>query len=97
MSTGPPKAAWTSSCKALRTGWPPAGLQVLTIKPGFVDTPMTAAFPKGPLWASPDAVARDIVRAISAAAAYSTPLGSGAGSCWRFASHRPPLFHRTRL
>jgi len=26
---------------------------VITIKPGFVDTPMTAAFPKGPLWAKP--------------------------------------------
>ena len=42
----------------------PAGVQVLTIKPGFVDTPMTAAFPKGPLWASPETVARDIQRAI---------------------------------
>jgi hypothetical protein len=40
------------------------GVKVLTIKPGFVDTPMTAAFPKGPLWASPEKVARDIVRAI---------------------------------
>jgi len=40
------------------------GVRVITVKPGFVDTPMTAAFPKGPLWASPDRVARDIVRAI---------------------------------
>jgi hypothetical protein len=40
------------------------GVQVLTIKPGFVDTPMTAAFPKGALWAKPEAVARGIVRAI---------------------------------
>lgn len=31
------------------------------VKPGFVDTPMTAALPKGgPLWASPERVARDI-------------------------------------
>ncbi|MBV5273459.1 MAG: SDR family oxidoreductase [Lamprocystis purpurea] len=42
----------------------PVGVRVLTIKPGFVDTPMTAAFPKGPLWASPQTVARDIQRAI---------------------------------
>ncbi|MFT3849723.1 MAG: SDR family oxidoreductase [Propionivibrio sp.] len=40
------------------------GVQVLTIKPGFVNTPMTAAFPKGALWAKPEAVARGIVRAV---------------------------------
>ena len=40
------------------------GVNVLTIKPGFVDTPMTAAFDKGPLWASPDQVASRIVLAI---------------------------------
>jgi len=40
------------------------GVRVLTIKPGFVDTPMTAAYAKGPLWASPDAVARGIVAAV---------------------------------
>jgi len=43
-------------------------VRVLTVKPGFVDTPMTAAFPKGALWASPERVARDIVRAIDAGA-----------------------------
>ncbi len=42
----------------------PTGVRVLIIKPGFVDTPMTAAFPKGPLWASPEAVARSIHSAI---------------------------------
>lgn len=41
------------------------GVQVLLVKPGFVDTPMTAAFQKGPLWASPERVARDIVRAMA--------------------------------
>ena len=40
------------------------GVQVLLVKPGFVDTPMTAAFKKGPLWASLERVARDIVRAM---------------------------------
>ena len=40
------------------------GINVLDIKPGFVDTPMTAAFPKGPLWASPEKVATDVTRAI---------------------------------
>ena len=36
------------------------GVRVLTILPGFVDTPMTAAFPKGRLWATPARVAIDI-------------------------------------
>lgn len=39
------------------------GINVLNIKPGFVDTPMTAAFKKGALWASADKVAQGIVRA----------------------------------
>jgi short-subunit dehydrogenase len=38
---------------------------VLTIKPGFVDTPMTAEFPKGLLWAQPDSIAKDIFKGIS--------------------------------
>lgn len=38
---------------------------VVAVKPGFVDTPMTAHLPKGgPLWATPDKVAQDIERAI---------------------------------
>jgi short-subunit dehydrogenase len=41
-----------------------SGVTVLTIKPGFVDTPMTKDFPKGMLWASPATVARDIYRAV---------------------------------
>ena len=40
------------------------GINVLVIKPGFVDTPMTASFKKGALWATPDQVARGIIAAI---------------------------------
>lgn len=40
------------------------GVQVLTIKPGFVDTPMTAAFAKGALWSTPQAIARGIAEAV---------------------------------
>ncbi len=39
------------------------GINVLNIKPGFVDTPMTQAFKKGALWASADKVAQGIVSA----------------------------------
>jgi decaprenylphospho-beta-D-erythro-pentofuranosid-2-ulose 2-reductase len=40
------------------------GVHVLTIKPGFVDTPMTASVPKTPLFATPGQVAKGIVSAI---------------------------------
>ena len=41
------------------------GVAVVTIKPGFVDTPMTAAFEKkGLLWATPEDVASGIVKAM---------------------------------
>ena len=39
-----------------------SGVQVLTIKPGFVDTPMTAAFSKGLLWVKPDAIAKSLFK-----------------------------------
>ncbi len=45
------------------------GISVTLVKPGFVDTPMTAAFPKGALWASPGQVARDIRAAMERGAA----------------------------
>jgi decaprenylphospho-beta-D-erythro-pentofuranosid-2-ulose 2-reductase len=45
-------------------------LHVVLVKPGFVDTPMTAAFAKGgPLWTSPDRIAGDIARAVGRRAA----------------------------
>lgn len=39
-------------------------VRAVVIKPGFVDTPMTAAFKKGPLWAKPATVAAIIVAAM---------------------------------
>jgi decaprenylphospho-beta-D-erythro-pentofuranosid-2-ulose 2-reductase len=41
-----------------------SGVHVLTIKPGFVDTPMTGSFEKGILWSKPDKIAKDINRSI---------------------------------
>ena len=40
------------------------GVNVLTILPGFVDTNMTREFKKGLLWAKPEKVANDIVKAV---------------------------------
>ncbi|MFA7293087.1 MAG: SDR family oxidoreductase [Rhodocyclaceae bacterium] len=61
---GAAKGMVTRFLQGLRNRLAKKGVQVLTIKPGFVDTPMTAAFKKGALWAQPDAVARGILAAI---------------------------------
>jgi decaprenylphospho-beta-D-erythro-pentofuranosid-2-ulose 2-reductase len=61
---GTAKGALSIFLQGLRNRLQKSGVQVLTIKPGFVDTPMTAAFPKGPLWATPEKVAVDIDKAI---------------------------------
>ncbi|HEY6484075.1 MAG TPA: SDR family oxidoreductase [Steroidobacteraceae bacterium] len=61
---GSAKALVTAFLSGLRQRMRPFGVAVVTIKPGFVDTPMTAAFKKGLLWAQPDTVAAGIVRAM---------------------------------
>lgn len=61
---GAAKAAVTAFSSGLRQRLYPHGVSVVTIKPGFVATPMTAAFKKGLLWASPDTVARSIIHAM---------------------------------
>lgn len=62
---GAAKGAVTDFCSGLRGRLFKSGVQVLTIKPGFVDTPMTQglALPKL-LLVTPDKVAQDIVRAV---------------------------------
>lgn len=66
---GSAKALVSTFLSGLRQRLSKSGVSVITIKPGFVDTPMTAAFPKGPLWAKPQAVAAGIVKAIDRSAA----------------------------
>ncbi len=62
---GSAKALLSAFLSGLRQRLWKSGVAVITIKPGFVDTPMTAALPKGgPLWATPQRVAAGIVRAI---------------------------------
>ena len=62
---GAAKGAVTDFCSGLRARLFKSGVHVLTIKPGFVDTPMTQglALPKL-LLVTPDKVAQDIVRAV---------------------------------
>ena len=75
-----------------------SGARAVLIKPGFVDTPMTAGVArKGPLWASSETVARTIV----ASADRGGPIVY-APVFWRaimFVVRNVPsaIFHRTRL
>lgn len=41
-----------------------SNIHVLDIRPGFVDTPMTANFKKGLLWAKPETIAKCIIHGI---------------------------------
>lgn len=61
---GASKAGLSAFLSGLRNRLSPAGVRVVTVKPGFVDTPMTARLPKNPLYSSPRRVARDLVRAV---------------------------------
>ena len=61
---GSAKAMVTTFTSGLRQRLHKSNVVVITIKPGFVDTPMTAEFKKGFLWVKPAAVAKKIVRAI---------------------------------
>jgi short-subunit dehydrogenase len=61
---GSAKAGLAAFTQGLRQRLSKSNVQVLLIKPGFVDTPMTQEFKKGFLWASPDQVAKDICKAV---------------------------------
>ena len=63
---GSAKAGLNAFLDGVRNRVDREGVQVLTIRPGFVATPMTAHLPQGPLFVTPDAVARDIQNAIEA-------------------------------
>ncbi len=57
---GAAKGAVTVLAAGLRHRLASKGVRVITILPGFVDTPMTASFRKGALWATPERVASDV-------------------------------------
>ncbi len=64
---GAAKNQFEAVLRGLRERLAPRGVHVLCVEPGWVDTPMTAAFtPKGALWTSPQRVARGIVAAMRA-------------------------------
>ena len=62
---GAAKGGLSVFLQGLRNRLASKGVHVLTVKPGFVDTPMTTDFKKGLLWVSAETVAQGIVRAIT--------------------------------
>lgn len=61
---GSSKAALDSFASGLRNKLFKSGVHVMTIKPGFVSTPMTVGFKQGPLFASPEVVGKTIFKAL---------------------------------
>jgi len=61
---GAAKGGLSTFLEGLRNRMFKHGISVISIKPGFVDTPMTAEFEKGALWAKPEQVAKGILHAI---------------------------------
>lgn len=57
---GAAKGGLSIFLQGLRNRLTPAGVTVTTIKPGFVDTPMTSHLPKGALFASAELVGKRI-------------------------------------
>jgi len=63
---GSAKAAFDRLLEGLAQKHAGTPVRIIRVKPGFVDTPMTAGIAKGgPLWATPDRVAADIERAVA--------------------------------
>lgn len=64
---GSAKGALSLFTQGLRNRLTKSGVRVVTIKPGFVDTPMTYGMKLPPIVASPQYVAKDIRRALDRA------------------------------
>src|SRR5712692_10584432 len=62
---GTSKGAVSIFLQGLRSRLSKSGVTVLTIKPGLVDTPMTAKLKKGPLLAQPNKIGKGIYKAIN--------------------------------
>jgi short-subunit dehydrogenase len=61
---GTTKAAVSTFLQGLRSRLYKSGVSVVTVKPGLVDSPMTVALKKGPLFSSPQRVGRGVYQAM---------------------------------
>lgn len=95
---GAAKAAVTAFCEGLRARLYKVGVHVMTIKPGFVDTPMTQglALPRL-LVAQPEKVAQRIVAGIERKTATLYVPGFWALIMWVIRNIPQPVFKRMKL
>jgi decaprenylphospho-beta-D-erythro-pentofuranosid-2-ulose 2-reductase len=61
---GSAKAGLSAYLSGLRQYLGKSNVTVLTVKPGPIDSPMTAHMKKGPIWSTPEKVASDIAKAV---------------------------------
>ena len=95
---GAAKAGLTAFAEGLAHRLYGTNLHVLNVKPGFVDTPMTAHLTRsGPLWASPDQIAAGIEQAVRRrkAVAYTPRFWWPIMTIIRLLPR--PIFFRTKL
>ena len=95
---GSAKAGLAAFTQGLRHRLWPSGVKVVLVKPGFVDSPMTASIArKGALWATPDRVAGDILKGMrrGSAVVYTPWFWTGIMAIVR--NMPDALFRRTRL
>ncbi|SDU58555.1 MULTISPECIES: SDR family oxidoreductase [Pseudomonas fluorescens group] len=95
---GAAKAAVSTFCEGLRARLFKSGVHVITIKPGFVDTPMTRGLALPALLVTqPDAVARRIVAGIDRQIAVLYVPGFWRVIMWMIMAIPQPLFKRLNL
>jgi len=94
---GSAKAGLNAYLDGLRHRLHGSGVQVLTIRPGLVDTPMTAGMDKGPLFASADKVGGDIFNAMNKRRAVIYTPGIWRWIMTLICCVPRVVFHRTQL
>jgi decaprenylphospho-beta-D-erythro-pentofuranosid-2-ulose 2-reductase len=94
---GAAKASLSAFTSGLRQRLYPKGVHVVTVKPGFVSTPMTAAFKKGLLWASPASVGTAIAKAMMRGTPVLYTPWFWRGIMWIIKSIPEFVFQRLRL
>jgi len=94
---GSAKGALSIFLQGLRQRLSKSNVAVVTVKPGFVDTPMTANFKKGALWAQPEKIGAIIVKSLEKGRGEVYAPGFWAGIMFIIRMIPDPIFRRLKL